>query len=101
MRTDEEKARMLSHIQPQYIILKPSLCGGFREADSWIREAQANGTGWWATSALESNIGLEAIARWVSKYPIGKMPQGLGTGALYEWNFPTSLVQEHDWLKIS
>lgn len=90
-RSDEEKRRMLAEIRPQYIILKPSLCGGLREADAWITEAQRLGIGWWATSALESNVGLNAIAQWVSQYQIGDMPQGLGTGALYTENFTSPL----------
>lgn len=88
--SDEEKMRMLDTVKPQYIILKPSLCGGFAESDNWIRAAEARGIGWWATSALESNIGLNAIAQWVSKYD-PQMPQGLGTGALYTNNFPSPL----------
>lgn len=78
-KADKEKIRMLETIKPSYIILKPSLCGGFAESDRWIRLAEERGIGWWATSALESNIGLNAIAQWVSQYnPV--MPQGLGTG---------------------
>lgn len=88
--SDAQKAEMLDAIKPQYIILKPSLCGGFAEADSWIKHAQERGIGWWATSALESNIGLDAIAQWVSKYS-PTIPQGLGTGALYTNNFQSRL----------
>lgn len=88
--SDAQKSEMLDAIKPQYIILKPSLCGGFAEADSWIKHAQERGIGWWATSALESNIGLDAIAQWVSKYS-PTIPQGLGTGALYTNNFPSRL----------
>lgn len=90
-RTDSEKRELLTAIRPQYIILKPSLCGGLREADAWIEEATRLGIGWWATSALESNVGLNAIAQWVSRYPVGDMPQGLGTGALYTENFTSPL----------
>lgn len=95
--SDTRKCELLTAIRPQYIILKPSLCGGFREADLWITKAEELGIGWWATSALESNIGLTAIARWVSAYnPV--MPQGLGTGALYTNNFPSPLRLEGDRL---
>ncbi len=83
----ERKRLLLDTIKPQFIILKPSLCGGFREADEWILEAEHRKIGWWATSALESNIGLNAIAQWVGQYT-PKMPQGLGTGSLYTDNFP-------------
>ena len=85
------KQKLLATAKPQYIILKPSLCGGFNEADEWIEIAQSLGIGWWATSALESNVGLDAIARWVSKYN-PSMPQGLGTGQLYRNNVPSPLV---------
>lgn len=90
-KSQDEKIAILEAINPQYIILKPSLCGGFREADEWIQLAQARNIGWWATSALESNIGLEAIGRWTAaKAPF--MPQGLGTGNLFTNNFPSPLT---------
>ncbi len=94
-KADKEKIRMLETIKPSYIILKPSLCGGFAESDRWIRLAEERGIGWWATSALESNIGLNAIAQWVSQYnPV--MPQGLGTGMLYTNNYPSRLRLDGD-----
>lgn len=94
---DAGKRRLLSAIRPAYIILKPSLCGGFAEADRWIDAAGEYGIGWWATSALESNVGLNAIAQWVArKNPA--MPQGLGTGALYTNNIPSPLCQVRDVL---
>ncbi len=86
-----QKNKLLSSAKPQYIILKPSLCGGFREADEWISIAEDLGIGWWATSALESNVGLDAITRWVSRYK-PTMPQGLGTGQLYRNNVPSPLI---------
>ena len=87
----ENKREMLDTLRPRYIILKPSLCGGFAEADAWIAEAEKQGIGWWATSALESNVGLNAIARWLAvKGPLA-MPQGLGTGMLYLNNTPSLL----------
>ncbi len=85
-----EKARLLDTIQPQYIILKPSLVGGFKGTDEWIRLADERGIRWWITSALESNIGLNAIAQ----YTFSKnnaMYQGLGTGQLFRNNFPSPL----------
>jgi L-alanine-DL-glutamate epimerase-like enolase superfamily enzyme len=79
------KRELLEKIAPQYIILKPSLHGGLSGADEWISAAEERGIQWWATSALESSLGLDAIAQWVSaKSP--KMHQGLGTGALYSNN---------------
>lgn len=82
---------ILDLIQPQYIILKPSLIGGFQLSEVWIKEAVKRNIGWWATSALESNIGLNAIAQWVSTFDLN-MPQGLGTGQLYHNNIPSPLT---------
>ena len=85
------KLSMLDAIAPQYIILKPSLIGGFEKSDEWIQFAEERNIQWWATSALESNIGLNAIAQWVSaKQDI--LVQGLGTGALYTNNIDSPLV---------
>ncbi len=81
-----ERHDLLKHISPQYIILKPTLLGGFKESDHWISLANRHIIGWWATSALEANIGLNAIAQWVGKYNT-ILPQGLGTGLLYQNNF--------------
>ena len=95
-----EKQELLDAIHPQYIILKPSLCGGFKSADQWISLAADRAIGWWATSALESNIGLNAIAQWVSaKNPA--IPQGLGTGMLYVNNIQSPLLQERDILRYN
>lgn len=92
-RSDSEKLDLLRTIRPAYIILKPSLCGGLREADAWIRLAESEGIAWWGTSALESNIGLEALGLWTAGHS-PSMPQGLGTGALYTNNFPSTLRLE-------
>lgn len=85
-----DKIQMLQFIQPQYIILKPSLIGGITSSEEWISIAEKNGIGWWATSALESNIGLNAIAQWVSTKETC-MPQGLGTGKLFTNNIDAPL----------
>lgn len=88
----ERKEALLSTIRPQYIILKPSLTGGFSGASEWIELARRQSCGWWITSALESNIGLNAIAQWT--YTLGNpMPQGLGTGQLYTNNIVSPLRQ--------
>ena len=85
-----KKKELLQIINPQYIILKPSLIGGFRGSEAWINIAETKQIGWWITSALESNIGLNAIAQWT--YILGnKMPQGLGTGSLFTNNFNSPL----------
>lgn len=94
---DEEKMQMLDFVRPDYIILKPSLCGGFAEADKWIASAERLSIGWWATSALESNVGLNAIAQWVSTKKTS-MVQGLGTGGLYSNNLPSRLSLQADKL---
>ena len=86
----EEKEALLQKIRPQYIILKPSFVGGFRGTKEWILLAEKLHIGWWITSALESNIGLNAIAQWTYLQQ-NSMPQGLGTGALYTNNFDCPL----------
>lgn len=92
-----ERKEMLGEIMPSYIIIKPGLLGGFSHAREWIEIAGELGIGWWATSALESNIGLNAIAQWT--YSTGvTIPQGLGTGLLYRNNIPSPLQMEGDKL---
>lgn len=85
-----EKEQLLLKIMPQYIILKPSFIGGFRGTNEWIALAEKYNIGWWITSALESNIGLNAIAQFTFTLNT-KMPQGLGTGSLYTNNFNSPL----------
>lgn len=84
------KRKLLLTVMPQYIILKPSLVGGFKGTMEWINLAEDLHIGWWITSALESNIGLNAIAQWTATLN-NKMPQGLGTGALFTNNFESPL----------
>lgn len=81
---------MLHHIRPQHLVLKPSLLGGFGLAKIFIEEAELAHTGWWITSALEGNIGLNAIAQWTATLN-NPMPQGLGTGQLFTNNIPSPL----------
>ena len=88
-----EKEVLLQKIMPAYIILKPSLLGGLRESEEWIRLANKYNIGWWITSALEANIGLNAIAQWTATLG-SPMPQGLGTGQLYYNNIPSPLAIE-------
>ena len=84
---------LLQTIKPQYIILKPSLIGGFKSSEEWIGLADKHGIGWWMTSALESNIGLNAIAQFTFLQH-NTMPQGLGTGSLYTNNIESPLSIE-------
>jgi len=89
--THETGEKLLKQIRPHYLILKPTLIGGLHAADAWINIARKMQIGWWATSALESAIGLNIIAQWVSAKN-NPMPQGLGTGGLYTNNFTSPLV---------
>lgn len=86
-----KKRQVLQTIQPQYVIFKPSLIGGYRGTREWLDLAEQQGTGWWITSALESNVGLNAIAQFTYTLD-NEMPQGLGTGSLYTNNFDSPLV---------
>lgn len=95
--SDEGRRSLLDEVSPAYIILKPSLCGGFAGAEEWIRLAGERGIGWWVTSALESNIGLNALAQWTATLDT-EIPQGLGTGGLFTNNFPSPLRLEADCL---
>lgn len=82
--------QLLTAIKPAYIILKPGLLGGFTASNRWLRAAEDLGIGWWATSALEGNVGLSAIAQWTAHWGVNR-PQGLGTGSLYTRNLSTAL----------
>lgn len=95
-----KKQEMLQTIQPQYIILKPSLVGGFKGGKEWIEKAESHNVGWWVTSALESNVGLNAIAQWTFTLN-SNMPQGLGTGGLYTNNIESPLEIEKGSLKYN
>lgn len=86
----EEKKELLEKIKPQYIILKPTLVGGLNSCKEWIEIAESLNIGWWITSALESNIGLNAISQYTAQYKTS-MHQGLGTGQLYHNNIPSPL----------
>lgn len=88
---------LLDEVNPAYIILKPTLCGGFSGAEEWISLAEDRGIGWWITSALESNIGLNALAQWAATLKT-TIPQGLGTGGLFTNNFECPLYLDSDRL---
>lgn len=93
-----EKGQLLNHIKPQFLILKPSLHGGISGCNEWIKLAEQRNIGWWITSYLESNIGLNAIAQWAFTKNV-KMHQGLGTGQLFTNNInsPLEIRGEHLW----
>lgn len=94
-----EKKQLLQTINPQYIILKPTLVGGIKHSTEWINIAHENDCGWWITSALESNVGLNAIAQWTYTLDTS-LPQGLGTGALFTNNIdsPLEVKNANLWL---
>lgn len=95
-----KKQELLQTINPQYIILKPSLVGGFLGSKQWINFANNQEIGWWITSALESNIGLNAIAQWTYTLE-SKLPQGLGTGSLFTNNFDSPLQVKNGTLQYN
>lgn len=85
-----EKAKLIQIIKPQFIILKPSFIGGWKGSHKWMDLANEYNVGWWITSALESNVGLNAIAQWTYNLE-NELPQGLGTGSLFTNNFESPL----------
>jgi non-canonical purine NTP pyrophosphatase (RdgB/HAM1 family)/o-succinylbenzoate synthase len=96
VRTEAEKAELLDQTKPAYLVIKPSLIGGLAEAKQWIELAESRSIGWWITSALESNVGLKAIAdftSWMMERSGSKDPivSGLGTGSLYTNNMPSNM----------
>ena len=96
--THDSKVDLLDHIRPQYIVIKPSLVGGWAATQAWIDLAKARGIGWWITSALESSIGLNAIAQYTATLHV-TMAQGLGTGKVYANNIPSPLLAERGELR--
>ena len=95
--SEKEIQKLVETIRPAYLILKPSLHGGFAGCEQWIRQAEKASSGWWITSALESNIGLNAIAQWTFHLN-AKNEQGLGTGQLFTNNFDSPLEIEGERL---
>ncbi|MDG1731036.1 MAG: o-succinylbenzoate synthase [Algibacter sp.] len=95
-----KKEELLQMINPQYIILKPSLVGGFAGSDTWINLAENQKIGWWITSALESNVGLNAIAQY-TYIKQSNLPQGLGTGGLFTNNFDSPLQVKNGTLQYN
>lgn len=92
--TVTKKQELLQIIKPQFAIFKPSLIGGFMGTQEWVDLVEKNSIGWWVTSALESNVGLNAISQWIfTKKSL--LPQGLGTGGLYTNNIESPLVVEN------
>ena len=90
----QEKLSFLNEINPQFIVLKPSLHGGITGCKEWISLAEEHSIPWWITSALESNIGLNAVCQFTGEYA-NNLPQGLGTGGLYTNNIKSKLTIEN------
>jgi len=98
--SNQEKQEVIKMVKPQFIILKPSLVGGFGGTTEWVDIAKKNNIDWWITSALESNIGLNAIAQFTHTLK-NKLPQGLGTGGLFTNNFESPLEVENGTLRYN
>lgn len=88
--SSKRMSELLEQLKPHYIVLKPMLHGGFSNCDHWIEEAERHGVRWWATSYLESNVGLHALGQWLLKHDVS-LPQGLGTGGIYTTNIEASM----------
>ena len=86
----KEKNEFIKYVSPHFLVLKPTLIGGFEATKKWINIADDNNIDWWVTSALESNVGLSAIAQFCANYQL-TLPQGLGTGQLFNNNIPSPL----------
>ncbi|MFZ1692241.1 MAG: o-succinylbenzoate synthase [Flavobacteriales bacterium] len=97
LNTHDAKADLLDHVKPQHIVIKPSLVGGWNATREWIEMAKARRIGWWITSALESSIGLNAIAQFTATLNVDTA-QGLGTGKVYANNIPSPLLAERGFL---
>ena len=93
-----KKQELLQIINPQFAIFKPSLIGGFKGTQEWVDLVEKSDIGWWVTSALESNVGLNAISQWIFTEK-SSLPQGLGTGGLYTNNFQSPLIVENGEIK--
>ena len=93
----KEKNEFIKYISPHYLVLKPTLIGGFEATKKWIDIAEKNNINWWVTSALESNVGLNAIAQFCANYQL-TLPQGLGTGQLFSNNIPSPLEIKGEYI---
>lgn len=98
LNTRDAKVDLLNHVKPQHIVIKPSLVGGWNATREWIELAKARNIGWWITSALESSIGLNAIAQFTATLNVSTA-QGLGTGKVYANNIPSPLLAERGFLR--
>jgi len=95
-----QKIQLLNALKPPFLVLKPTLHGGISGCVEWIDLAEERNIGWWTTSALESNIGLNAVAQWCATLE-NPLHQGLGTGLLYSDNvaMPLRIEGEKLWFR--
>ncbi len=93
LHTKVAKTEMLDRVGPRFLVLKPTLQGGFFGCREWIQLADERKIGWWITSSMESNLGLNALAQFASQYPLPRA-QGLGTGTIFNDNIPSPLHVE-------
>lgn len=96
IHTQEDRVRMMEEVNPQSLVIKPTLHGGFKGAEEWIRLCKQAGSSWWVTSALEGNIGLDSIADWLQGQEFEGKAHGLGTGLLYVKNYDSRYRLERD-----
>ncbi len=96
----DDRKELLTYVKPAYLILKPTLLGGFKATKAWIELAESMGIDWWITSALESNIGLNAISQFAAGIE-NLSYQGLGTGQLYHNNIKSPLMIEGEQLRYN
>jgi O-succinylbenzoate synthase len=100
LHSTDDKRKLLDEINPHFLVLKPTLIGGLHEAEEWIQIAAQREIDWWVTSALESNVGLNAIAQFVANHQL-QLPQGLGTGQLFTNNISSPLQVKNTKLVYS
>ena len=101
INSSRDRVDLLQELKPHYLVLKPTLHGGFASVKEWIDLAGMHGIGWWITSYLESNIGLNAIAQFASRYAENNEYHGLGTGELYHNNIPSPIVIDEGYFKYA
>lgn len=101
IHSSRDRVDLLQELKPQFIVLKPTLHGGFASVKEWIDLADIHGIGWWITSYLESNLGLNAIAQFASLYPNNNVHHGLGTGGLYKNNIISPIITDQGFFKYA
>ncbi len=101
VHSSRDRVDLLQELKPHYLVLKPTLHGGFSSVKEWIDLAEIHGIEWWVTSYLESNLGLNAIAQFASLYPENKEHHGLGTGGLYHNNITSPIIIEDGYFKYA